>query len=62
MAGEDIGESLVGSYLRHIERCDVVVYNNYFRDQQREVDVVGIRRLAPREVILCEVTTHIRAC
>jgi hypothetical protein len=60
MPGEDIGESLVGAYLRHIEGCDVVVYNNFFRGEQGEIDVVGIRRGEPREVILCEVTTHIR--
>jgi hypothetical protein len=59
MGNGDLGESLVGAYLRHIERCSVVVYNNFFPDQQGEVDVVGIRGIRPREVFLCEVTTHI---
>jgi Holliday junction resolvase-like predicted endonuclease len=59
MPGEDIGESLVGSYFRHIEDCDVVVYNSFFRDRQGEVDVVALKRQPSRTVILCEVTTHI---
>jgi hypothetical protein len=59
MPGDDIGESLVGSYFRHIEGCDVVVYNSFFRDRQGEVDVVALKRQPSRTVILCEVTTHI---
>jgi hypothetical protein len=59
MSNGDIGESLVGAYLRHIEQCSVVVYNNFFPDKQGEVDVVGIRGLAPRLIFLCEVTTRI---
>jgi hypothetical protein len=55
----DIGESLVGAYLRHIVKCEVVTYNSFFADRQGEVDVVGLKRAHPREVWLCEVTTHI---
>lgn len=55
----DIGESLVGAYLRHIGGCKVVTYNSFFADRQGEVDVVGIETGAPRTVWLCEVTTHI---
>jgi hypothetical protein len=54
----DIGESLVGAYLRHIVGCQVVTYNSYFTDRQGEVDVVGLRHGEPRTVWLCEVTTH----
>jgi hypothetical protein len=59
MPGLDMGESLVGAYLRHIRRCDVVVYNSFFADRQGEVDVVGLHQQDPRVVWLCEVTTHI---
>ncbi len=55
----DIGESLVGAYLRHVVGCDVVTYNSFFADRQGEVDVVGIENGKPRTIWLCEVTTHI---
>lgn len=62
MSTSDLGESLVGAYLRHVVGCQVVIYNSFFAEQQGEVDVVGIRATpgAAREVFLCEVTTHIR--
>lgn len=56
----DIGESLVGAYLRHIVGCEVVTYNSFFADRQGEVDVVGIQTGTPRTIWLCEVTTHIQ--
>jgi len=55
----DIGESLVGAYLRHVVGCDVVTYNSFFADRQGEVDVVAIKTGTPRTIWLCEVTTHI---
>jgi len=55
----DIGESLVGAYLRHVVGCQVVVYNSFFVDQQGEIDVVGLELGQTRSVWLCEVTTHI---
>ncbi len=55
----DIGESLVGAYLRHVVGCDVVTYNSFFADRQGEVDVVGIENGEPRTIWLCEVTAHI---
>src|SRR4051812_15566949 len=63
MSTTDLGESLVGAYMRHIERCTIVLYNSYFADQQGEVDVVAVKPQKagqPRLVYLCEVTTHIR--
>lgn len=56
----DIGESLVGSYLRHVRRCDLVLYNSFTGDQQGEIDLIGIRTGERQEVWLCEVATHIR--
>jgi hypothetical protein len=58
----DIGESLVGAYMRHVEQCSIVIYNSFFADQQGEVDVVAVKPGKPDEpstVYLCEVTTHI---
>lgn len=55
----DVGESLVGAYLRHVAECDVVTYNTFFADRQGEVDVVGIKNGHPRTIWLCEVTTHV---
>lgn len=63
MSTGDIGESLVGAYMRHVERCSIVLYNSFFADQQGEVDVVAVKPGAagtPRRVYLCEVTTHIK--
>ncbi len=63
MSTTDIGESLVGAYMRHVEQCSIVLYNSFFADQQGEVDVVAVAPGTPGEpriVYLCEVTTHIR--
>lgn len=53
----DIGESLVGSYLRYIENCDFVHYETY-DEGQGELDVLGMR-LADKRVWLCEVAIHL---
>jgi hypothetical protein len=55
----EIGESIVGAYMRYIRNCEVVVYNTFLRDRQGEIDVVALRTGPPREVWICEVTTHI---
>ena len=57
---EDIGENLVGSYLRYVEGCTFVVANTHLNDEQGELDLLGIRFGPQRQVIFCEVTTHIR--
>jgi hypothetical protein len=59
MSTMDLGESLVGAYMRHIERCSIVLYNSFFAGQQGEVDVIAVRPGQPRVVYMCEVTTHI---
>jgi hypothetical protein len=56
----DIGESLVGSYLRYVVGCEVVVFNTHTPGEQGELDVIGIKQGNPRTVWLCEVITHIR--
>lgn len=57
---EDIGENLVGSYLRYVAGCQFVVFNTHFPDEQGEIDVIGLKLGNPREIWLCEVVTHIR--
>lgn len=53
----DIGESLVGSYLRYVEECDFVHYQTH-DSGQGEIDVIGMR-LRDRRVWLCEVAIHL---
>ncbi len=62
MSRSDIGESLVGAYMRYVEGCPIVLYNSFLTNQQGEVDVVAVKPAhpgTPRVVHLCEVTTHI---
>ena len=61
MSTTDLGESLVGAYMRHVEGCSIVFYDSFFADQQGEVDVVAVKQETGRQrvVYLCEVTTHI---
>jgi hypothetical protein len=62
MSTTDLGESLVGAYMRHIERCSIVLYNSFFADRQGEIDVVAVKQQepgGPRLVYMCEVSTHI---
>lgn len=56
---EDIGESLVGAYLRYVEECEFVLFNTFLPGIQGEIDVIGIRLGSPRDVYFAEVTTHI---
>ncbi len=54
----EMGESLVGAYLRYLNKCDMVLYNER-TDMQGEIDVIGVRGGDVPEVWLCEVATHI---
>ena len=55
----NVGEILVGDYLRIKEDCDFIDYNVYTRDSQGEIDVVGIDNKLSR-VYLCEVAIHLK--
>lgn len=57
----EIGESLVGSYLKHIVGCDVVLFNTHLVEVQGELDVIGIKTLpnGEQKIWLVEVTTHL---
>lgn len=53
----EMGENLVGCYLKLVLGCEIVVYNQRI-SRQGEVDVMGID-LDKKIIYLCEVTTHI---
>lgn len=59
----DIGEYIVGAYLKIKEHCDFVDYNVRIpgggRDGLNEIDVLGIN-FKKKKAFICEVTTHIR--
>ena len=57
------GELLVGSYLRLIEKCELVMYNQRSHEEgnQLEIDVIGVDNTEEGEQVVytCEVVTHI---
>jgi hypothetical protein len=53
----DMGESLVGAYLRYLAKCDFVVYGTQ-TEKQGEIDVIGFQ-VEQRRVWMCEVATHL---
>jgi len=57
---EDIGESLVGSYLRYVKKCEFILFNTFLPGEQGEIDVIGIHLGATRDIYFAEVTTHIQ--
>ena len=58
----EMGEYVVGAYLRLCEKCDVVDYNarppKAGLDGLMELDVIGLR-FADSTAFLCEVATHL---
>jgi Holliday junction resolvase-like predicted endonuclease len=54
----EMGEYVVGAYLKHIKGCQHVWYN-VRAGKQGEIDVVGLD-LRRRIVYICEVETHIK--
>lgn len=55
---ENLGERLVGDYLRYIKECDFVDFNVYTKKVQGEIDVIGVN-LLKKEAYICEVVTHL---
>ena len=57
------GELLVGSYLRLVEGCELVTYNQRSHEagNQLEIDVIGVDNTedGQQAVYTCEVVTHI---
>lgn len=56
---EDVGESLVGAYLRYVEGCPFVLFNTFLDEEQGELDVIAMRFGERRQIFFAEVTTHI---
>jgi hypothetical protein len=62
MIAMDIGESLVGSYMRQVRDCYSVTFNTYLPTSQGEIDVIGVRLSEDGtrpKVYLAEVATHL---
>jgi hypothetical protein len=55
----EIGESLVGAYMREVRLCETVAFNTRVRGSQSELDVIGVRAGTPVQVWLAEVATHL---
>ena len=55
---ENIGERLVGDYLKAIKNCDFVEYNLHTKNVQGEIDVIGINA-NKKELYVCEVAVHL---
>lgn len=57
------GELLVGAYLRLIEECELVMYNQrtQVEGDQSEIDVIGVDNTDEGEQVVytCEVVTHL---
>lgn len=57
-----IGEQIVGSYLRMINDCELVSYNQRSKEagQQMELDVLGVESKSGEQIVYgCEVVTHL---
>ena len=54
----NIGEEIVGTYIRECLDCDFVDYNVETRGEQGEIDVIGIN-LKEKKAYVCEVVTHL---
>ena len=55
---QNVGEQLVGDYLRVKENCDFIDYNVYTKDVQGEIDVSGINN-TDKNVFICAVAIHL---
>lgn len=62
MIQAQIGELIVGSYLRIINDCDLVSYNHRSKKSghQIEIDVLGVESKSGKQTVYaCEVVTHL---
>ena len=55
----EVGEEIVGAWLRYCAECDFVDYNVTLRDPAGEIDVIGVN-LNEKIGYICEVATHTR--
>lgn len=62
MIQAQIGELIVGSYLRLIDDCELVSYNQRSKEagHQMEIDVLGVESASGEQTVYaCEVVTHL---
>ncbi|MEF8874300.1 MAG: hypothetical protein V5A88_06475 [Candidatus Thermoplasmatota archaeon] len=62
MCEADVGELIVGAYLKKVVDCEIVTYHqtSLEKGEQKEIDVLGINTSDDgKEVFLCEVVTHL---
>lgn len=62
MIQTQIGELIVGSYLRIINDCELVSYNQRSKEagRQMEIDVLGVESTSGNQTVYgCEVVTHL---
>jgi hypothetical protein len=56
----DVGESLVGAYMRQVRGCHTIAFNTFLPHGQGELDVVGVANgQAGVEVWMAEVAIHL---
>ncbi|ANH38347.1 hypothetical protein I601_1917 [Nocardioides dokdonensis FR1436] len=55
----DMGESIAGAYLRHVEKCQSITFNTFLPDAQGEIDVIGVRLGEQIDVFVAEVAIHL---
>lgn len=55
----EVGQYGVGAFLRFVENCNYVLYNQATGEEQGEMDIIGIRD-ADRVVFVCEAAFHLR--
>ncbi|SRR6266571_1523210 len=59
----EMGEFLVGAWLKVVQKCDFIQYDDRLpgggMSGLAEIDVIGLK-LKSKEAYLCEVTTHVR--
>ena len=55
---QNIGEEIVGVWLKICRRCEFVEYNLQTPDTQGEIDVVGIN-VKEKRLYVCEAATHL---
>jgi hypothetical protein len=62
MIQTQIGELIVGSYLRIVNDCELVSYNQRSKEagRQMEIDVLGVESTSGEQTVYaCEVVTHL---
>jgi hypothetical protein len=58
----DIGESLVGAYMRQVRGCHMVAFDTFLPNSQGEIDVIGVANaLDGVKVWVAEVAIHLNS-